>query len=58
MILRTGRTFLCTHINGRHAKPNLATAVVFKALGEKTTILPRKATHDRGLFTVTPNYSV
>lgn len=38
--------------------PNLATAVVSKVLGEKTTILPPKATHDRGLFIVTPNYSV
>jgi hypothetical protein len=43
---------------GSHAKPNLAPVVVSEALGEKTTILPPKATHDRGLFTVTPYYSV
>jgi hypothetical protein len=43
------------------AKPNLA-SVVFnaptRALGEKTTIFPQKTTHNRGLFAVTPTYSV
>jgi hypothetical protein len=43
------------------AKPNLA-SVVFnaptRALGEKTTISPQKTTHNRGLFAVTPTYSV
>jgi hypothetical protein len=29
-----------------------------RAPGGKTTILPPKATHNRGLFTVTPIYSV
>jgi hypothetical protein len=43
---------------GSHAKPKLAPAVVSEALGEMTTILLPKATHNRGLFTVTPYYSV
>lgn len=44
----------------KDAKPNLA-SVVFnaptRAQGEKTTISHQKATHNRGLFAVTPTYS-
>lgn len=50
---------VCMYIYyGNNAKPNPAMGVVSKALGEKTTILPPKATHNRGYFTVTPFYSV
>ena len=43
------------------AKPNLASIIfngLTRALGEMTTISPRKTTHKRGLFAVTPTYSV
>jgi hypothetical protein len=43
---------------GINAKPKLVLAMVSEALGEMTTILLPKATHNRGLFTVTPCYSV
>lgn len=45
-------------VKGSHAKPNLDIAVVSEALGERTMILPPKATHNPGLFTVTPFHSV
>ena len=38
MILSARRTYICTRINGSHAKLNLPTAVVSKALGEKPTV--------------------
>lgn len=38
MILSARRIYICTSINGSHAKLNFPTAVVSKALGEKTTV--------------------